>query len=122
MKEISRGEIYYADLSDTVGSEQEGQRPVLILQNDKGNQYSTTTIVAAITSSKKKKPLPTHVSLTADGLEKRSIVLLEQLRTVDIQRLGRYVGTICQEEMDAVDKAAAVSLGLKIQEETHDDR
>lgn len=63
---------------------------MLILQNDKGNQYSTTTIVAAITSSKKKKPLPTHVSLTADGLEKRSIVLLEQLRTVDIQRLGRY--------------------------------
>lgn len=122
MKEISRGEIYYADLSDTVGSEQEGQRPVLILQNDKGNQYSTTTIVAAITSSKKKKPLPTHVSLTADGLEKRSIVLLEQLRTVDIQRLGRYVGTASQEEMDAVDKAAAVSLGLKIQEESHDDR
>lgn len=122
MKEISRGEIYYADLSDTVGSEQEGQRPVLILQNDKGNQHSTTTIGAAITSSKKKKPLPTHVTLTADGLERRSIVLLEQLRTVDIRRLGRYVGTVAQEEMEAVDKAAAVSLGLKIQEETHDDR
>ena len=122
MKEISRGEIYYADLSDTVGSEQEGQRPVLILQNNKGNQHSTTTIVAAITSSKKKKPLPTHVTLTADGLERRSIVLLEQLRTVDIRRLGRYVGTVAQEEMEAVDKAAAVSLGLKIQEETHDDR
>lgn len=122
MKEISRGEIYYADLSDTVGSEQEGQRPVLILQNDKGNQHSTTTIVAAITSSKKKKPLPTHVTLTTDGLERRSIVLLEQLRTVDIRRLGRYVGTVAQEEMEAVDKAAAVSLGLKIQEESHDDR
>lgn len=122
MKEISRGEIYYADLSDTVGSEQEGQRPVLILQNDKGNQHSTTTIVAAITSSKKKKPLPTHVTLTADGLERLSIVLLEQLRTVDIRRLGRYVGTASQEEMEAVDKAAAVSLGLKLQEETHDDR
>ena len=80
MKQVKRGEIYYADLSPIIGSEQGGFRPVLVLQNDKGNQYSPTTIVAAVTSKREKAGLPTHVKITIDGLKTSSIVLLEQLR------------------------------------------
>ena len=92
MKEIKRGEIYYADLSPVRGSEQGGIRPVLILQNDVGNKYSPTTIVAAITSRTTKACLPTHVSFTADFMKAESIVLLEQIRTIDKERLANYVG------------------------------
>lgn len=92
MKQIKRGEIYYADLSPIVGSEQGGLRPVLVLQNDMGNRYSPTTIVAAITSRETKSDLPTHVKIDADGLKTASTVLLEQIRTIDKSRLGQYVG------------------------------
>ena len=88
MKIIKRGEIYYADLSPAVGSEQDGLRPVIVLQNDMGNKHSPTTIVAAITSRESKAHLPTHVKISADGLKASSIVLLEQIRTIDKSRLG----------------------------------
>ena len=92
MKEIKRGEIYYADLSPVVGCEQDGVRPVVILQNDVGNRHSPTTIVAAITSKRTKTVFPTHVAIQAEGLEKDSMVLLEQIRTIDKARLLAYIG------------------------------
>lgn len=112
---ILRGDIYYADLSPVVGSEQGGVRPVLIIQNDAGNRFSPTVIVAAITSRASVKPkLPTHHFLRAtDGLEKESIVLLEQIRTIDKRRLKEYVGTLDVSDMYKVDTALAVSVGLK---------
>lgn len=111
---IKRGEIYYADLSPVVGSEQGGTRPVLVLQNDIGNQYSPTTIVAAITSQIEKAKLPTHIEMPAGvaGLEKDSVILLEQLRTIDKSRLMEKVSSLDSEIMARVDQAVEVSLGL----------
>ena len=111
---IKRGEIYYADLSPVVGSEQGGIRPVLIVQNDVGNRYSPTVIAAAITSQRDKTELPTHIKLDASfsGLAKDSIVLLEQVRTIDKQRLKEKMGTLDNRSMNMVDRALYVSLGL----------
>lgn len=111
---IKRGEIYYADLSPVVGSEQGGVRPVLIIQNDIGNRYSPTVIAAAITSQRDKTNLPTHIKVNADGcgLSKDSIVLLEQVRTIDKRRLKERMGSLDMECMDMVDRALSVSFGL----------
>lgn len=111
---IKRGEIYYADLSPVVGSEQGGIRPVLIVQNDVGNKYSPTVIAAAITSQKFKTKLPTHISVNADncGLSKDSVVLLEQVRTLDKQRLKERMGTLENGDMTRIDRALTVSFGL----------
>lgn len=111
---IKRGDIYYADLSPVIGSEQGGVRPVLIVQNDVGNKYSPTVIAAAITSQHDKSKMPTHINLNAEccGLSKDSIVLLEQVRTIDKQRLKEKMGTIDAGAMNRVDKALSVSFGL----------
>jgi len=111
---IKRGEIYYADLSPVIGSEQGGIRPVLIVQNDVGNRYSPTVIAAAITSQRDKTKLPTHISVEASdcGLQKDSIVLLEQVRTIDKQRLKERMGSLDVVSMGQVDKALSVSFGL----------
>lgn len=111
---IRRGDIYYADLSPVVGSEQGGMRPVLIVQNDVGNRYSPTVIAAAITSQINKARLPTHIELGAQsyGLSKDSVVLLEQIRTIDKQRLKERMGTLDDGLMNRVDSAIAVSFGL----------
>ena len=111
---IKRGDIYYADLSPVIGSEQGGIRPVLIIQNDIGNRYSPTVIAAAITSQRDKNKLPTHISVEASdcGLAKDSIVLLEQVRTLDKQRLKERMGSLDNTCMGMVDKALSVSFGL----------
>ena len=111
---IKRGDIYYADLSPVVGSEQGGIRPVLIVQNDVGNKYSPTVIAAAITSQRDKTNLPTHISVNADGcgLAKDSIVLLEQVRTLDKKRLREKMGILDETDMLRVDRALSVSLGI----------
>ena len=111
---VKRGEIYYADLSPVVGSEQGGMRPVLIVQNDVGNRHSPTVIAAAITSQKDNSRLPTHISINADrcGLAKDSIVLLEQVRTLDKQRLKERMGELDEGAMNKVDNALSVSFGL----------
>ena len=111
---VKRGEIYYADLSPVVGSEQGGVRPVLIIQNDVGNRYSPTVIAAAITSQRDKARLPTHISLIAErcGLTKDSVILLEQIRTIDKQRLRERMGEIPAEVMKQVDYALEISFGL----------
>ncbi|KRO17254.1 type II toxin-antitoxin system PemK/MazF family toxin [Lacticaseibacillus saniviri] len=112
---IKRGDVFFADLSPVVGSEQGGMRPVLIIQNNVGNHYSPTVIVAAITSKIQKPKMPTHVGLTPkeDGVEKNSVVLLEQLRTIDKQRLKDKLTTLVPERMTQVDNALAISLGIK---------
>lgn len=113
MTKVKRGDIFYADLSPVIGSEQDGYRPVLILQNDVGNKYSPTTIIAAVTSSPAKQKLPTHVKLPQKGrIQKESIILLEQIRTIDKARLGEIVGRADAETMIAVDTAISVSLGI----------
>lgn len=117
MNQMKRGEIYFADLSPVVGSEQGGIRPVLILQNDTGNRYSPTTMVAAITGRKTKANLPIHVKISAAGLKSESIVLLEQIRTIDKTRFGEYVGKLSKDDMGRVDHAVIVSLGIKTMEE-----
>ena len=111
---VKRGEIYYADLSPVVGSEQGGIRPVLIIQNNIGNRYSPTVIAAAITSQQDKAKLPTHIRVAADssGLQKNSIVLLEQVRTLDKRRLKEKMGDLDLESMNRVDHALSVSFGL----------
>ena len=111
---VHRGDIYYADLSPVVGSEQGGIRPVLIVQNDVGNRFSPTVIAAAITSRKDKTDLPTHIRLQAvgSGLAKDSIVLLEQIRTLDKQRLKERMGQLDEVSMNRVDRALQVSFGL----------
>ncbi|MBE6724231.1 MAG: type II toxin-antitoxin system PemK/MazF family toxin [Ruminococcaceae bacterium] len=114
---VKRGDIYYADLSPVVGSEQGGLRPVLIVQNDVGNRYSPTVIAAAITSRLGKNRLPTHIDVLAEradrvGLTKDSVILLEQMRTLDKRRLGEKMGHLDDETMTAVDNAISVSLGL----------
>lgn len=112
---VRRGEIYYADLSPVVGSEQGGMRPVLIVQNDVGNRYSPTVIAAAITSQQNKARLPTHIEIEARtyGLSKNSVVLLEQVRTLDKRRLRERMGCLDEKAMQRVDGAIAISLGLQ---------
>lgn len=112
--EVHRGEVFYADLSPVVGSEQGGIRPVLILQNDVGNRHSPTVIAAAITSKQDKTHLPTHIGLQAQtcGLTRNSIVLLEQIRTLDKHRLRERAGQITPADQKRVDQALDVSLGL----------
>jgi mRNA interferase MazF len=114
---IRRGDIYYADLSPVVGSEQGGMRPVLIIQNDVGNKHSPTVIAAAITSQINKARLPTHIELSANsyGLTKDSVVLLEQIRTIDKKRLKEKMGKIDSGLMNRIDNAIAVSFGLNIE-------
>ncbi len=111
---VRRGDIYYADLSPVVGSEQGGLRPVLIIQNDVGNKYSPTVIAAAITSRMSKTRLPTHIDVYADrvGLQKDSVILLEQIRTLDKRRLKEKMGHLDEEMMDHVNTAIAISFGL----------
>ena len=111
---VKRGDIYYADLSPVVGSEQGGLRPVLIIQNDVGNRYSPTVIAAAITSRLGKTKLPTHIDIYADkvGLAKNSVILLEQIRTLDKKRLRERMGRVDSAVMEKVDAAIAVSFGL----------
>ena len=111
---IKRGEIYYADLSPVVGSEQGGVRPVLIIQNDIGNKYSPTVIVCAITSKLEKAKLPTHIELDSQtyNLPKDSVCLLEQIRTLDKRRLKEKVSYISQNKMKDVDRAILISLGF----------
>ncbi len=111
---IRRGDIYYADLSPVVGSEQGGIRPVLIVQNDVGNRFSPTVIAAAITSQKDKARLPTHIQLqsTGSGLARDSIVLLEQIRTLDKRRLKEHMGRLDDQSMSRVDQALEISFGL----------
>ena len=111
---IKRGDIFYADLSPVVGSEQGGLRPVLIVQNDVGNKYSPTVIAAAITSQQTKSKLPTHIKINASGcgLAKDSIVLLEQVRTIDKKRLRERVAHLDSSLMDKVNNALSVSFGL----------
>lgn len=112
--DINRGDIFYADLSPVVGSEQGGTRPVLIIQNDIGNQYSPTTIVAAITSQVSKAKLPTHVELPAKlcGLDKDSVVLTEQIRTIDKKRLKEKVSSLDEGTLKKINEALDISLGL----------
>ncbi len=111
---IKRGDIYYADLSPVVGSEQGGVRPVLIVQNDVGNKFSPTVIAAAITSQKDKTRLPTHIQLHSQdcGLAKDSVVLLEQVRTIDKKRLKERMGRVDEPYMDQIDRALSISFGL----------
>lgn len=112
---VKRGDIYYADLSPVIGSEQGGVRPVLIVQNDVGNKYSPTIIVAAITSQINKAKLPTHIEINAEEykrLNKDSVILLEQIRTIDKKRLKEKVGSISKDLILKVDEALIISLGL----------
>ena len=112
---VRRGDIYYANLNPVLGSEQGGLRPVLILQNDIGNTYSPTTIIAAITSRIKRAKLPTHIELKSNRyqLEKDSVILLEQLRTIDKQRLKERIGHLDEEIMAKVNTALEISLSLR---------
>ena len=113
---IKRGDIYYADLSPVVGSEQGGIRPVLIVQNDVGNRYSPTVIAAAITSQREKAKLPTHIEVCGEscGLAKNSVVLLEQIRTIDKRRLKEHMGTLDDNSMNLINRALSISFGLGI--------
>jgi len=112
-KEIRRGDIYHANLNPVKGSEQGGYRPVLVIQNNRGNEYSPTVIVAAITSRPKHR-MSTHVPLTGiEGLEKESVALLEQVRTIDKSRLNDYVGTLNRKQMIKVEKALCSSTGMR---------
>src|SRR5699024_5425278 len=112
---VQRGEVYFADLSPVVGSEQGGIRPVLILQNDIGNRFSPTVIVAAITAQIQKAKLPTHVEINAKryGFDRNSVILLEQIRTLDKQRLTDKITKLDKHMMEKIDKALEISLGLK---------
>ncbi|MBQ7884702.1 MAG: type II toxin-antitoxin system PemK/MazF family toxin [Clostridia bacterium] len=118
--EIKRGEIYYADLSPTVGSEQGGVRPVLVIQNDIGNKYAPTVIVCAITSKLDKAKMPTHIELNAKqyNLPKDSVCLLEQIRTLDKRRLQEKVSSINEIKMKEIERAILISLGFFQKEQT----
>lgn len=111
---VKRGDIFYADLSPVIGSEQGGIRPVVVIQNDLGNRYSPTVIVTAITSQINKAKLPTHVEISSEvyGLNKDSVVLLEQIRTVDKKRLREKIGHMTDEDMKKVQEALMISVGL----------
>ena len=112
---VKRGDIFYADLSPVTGSEQGGIRPVIVIQNDVGNKYSPTVIVAAITSQINKAKLPTHVEISSDeyGLNKDSVVLLEQIRTLDKKRLKEKIGHMTDADMVLVEEALLISIGLQ---------
>lgn len=113
MNDIKRGELYYADLSPVIGSEQGGVRPVLIVQNNVGNKYSPTVIVAAITSQINKAKIPTHIELKSTyGLTKDSVILLEQIRTLDKRRLKERIGVLDEKCMQNVNQALLISLGF----------
>jgi len=114
VEQVRRGQIYYADLSPVVGSEQGGTRPVLVIQNDVGNKYSPTVIACAVTSQMTKAKLPTHIELRQGqfGLPKDSVVLLEQIRTLDKRRLKEKLGQLDEKTMEKVDKAILISLGF----------
>ena len=111
---VKRGDIFYADLSPVIGSEQGGIRPVIIIQNDIGNKYSPTVIVAAITSQINKAKLPTHVEISSEeyGLNRDSVVLLEQIRTLDKKRLKEKIGHMTEDDMKKVDRALLISISL----------
>lgn len=117
---VKKGDLFFADLSPVVGSEQGGIRPVLVVQNDVGNKYSPTIIVAAVTSQTKAK-LPTHVELEAadGGLSKNSVVLLEQLRTIDKKRLRERIGALSASKIPGVDQALSISLGITDNNDNH---
>lgn len=111
---VKRGDLYYADLSPVVGSEQGGVRPVIVVQNDVGNKYSPTIIVAPITSQMNKAKLPTHVKIKGNkyGLPKNSVALMEQLRTIDKKRLREKIGSFSIDIMNRIDEAIAISLAI----------
>ena len=112
-KAIRRGDLFYADLNPVIGSEQGGIRPVLVIQNDVGNHFSPTVVAAAITSRKAKNSLPTHILLeNVPWLAPTSLLLLEQLRTIDRKRLRGYIGRISKEKMLEIDAALAISIGI----------
>lgn len=115
---IRRGDLFYADLSPVVGSEQGGIRPVLVVQNDIGNKYSPTIIIAAITSQMNKAKLPTHIEIKAEnfGLSKDSVILLEQIRTIDRKRLREKIGKLDEPSMERVDDAIRISLAVDTRE------
>lgn len=115
---IYKGDIYYADLTPVVGCEQGGIRPVLIIQNNIGNLYSPTVIAAAITSRTGKQYLPTHIGLDEpqNGLRQNSLVLLEQVRTIDRSRLREYIGSLTEQQLRQINEALAVSFGLELAE------
>ena len=113
MNEIKRGELYYADLSPVIGSEQGGVRPVLVVQNNVGNKFSPTVIVAAVTSQISKAKIPTHIELSTNyGLAKDSVLLLEQIRTLDKRRLKEKIGSLDDKCMKSVNEALLISLGF----------
>lgn len=114
-KIIKKGDIFYADLSPVIGSEQGGIRPVVILQNDIGNRFSQTTIVAIITSKLSKAKLPTHIDIDSEqyGLNKKSTILVEQIRTIDKRRIKERLGKLNQEDIKKIDKAILISFGIK---------
>jgi mRNA interferase MazF len=116
-KPILRGELYYADLEPVIGSEQGGERPVVVLQNNKGNQYSPTVIVAPLTTQTIKPRLPTHVTVSEtaeNGLRASSLVLLEHIRTIDKQRMGNYLGAVTDSEMKEIERAVLASVGIEL--------
>lgn len=110
---VRRGDVYYADLQGSVGSEQGGIRPVVIVQNDKGNRFSRTLIVAPVSTKLTKPPIPTHVMIPSTSLQRSSMILLEQLRTIDKQRLGQWICSLDQNTIKQVNKAILISLGLE---------
>lgn len=109
---MKRGDVYYADLSPVVGSEQGGVRPVVVVQNDKGNRYSKTIIVAPVSKKMSKPPIPTHVIFSVESLSYVSMILCEQLRTIDKKRLGQWICTLDEKTIERVDHAIRVSLSL----------
>ena len=109
---IKRGDVYYADLSPVIGSEQGGVRPVVVVQNDKGNRYSKTIIIAPISKKMSKPPIPTHVIFSDDSLSYVSMILCEQLRTIDKKRLGQWICTLDDKTSEKINKAIRVSLAL----------
>ena len=109
---IRRGDVYYADLSPVIGSEQGGVRPVVVVQNDKGNRYSKTIIIAPISKKMSKPPIPTHVIFSDDSLSYVSMILCEQLRTIDKKRLGQWICTLDDKTIEKINKAIRVSLAL----------
>ena len=109
---IKRGDVYYADLSPVVGSEQGGVRPVVVVQNDKGNRYSKTIIVAPISKKMSKPPIPTHVIFSDDSLSYVSMILCEQLRTIDKKRLGQWICTLDEKTLEKINRAIRVSLSI----------
>ena len=111
-RKIKRGDLVYVNFDPIIGSEQGGPRPAVVIQNDIGNRHAPTVIIAPITSKTKKSNLPTHVKLTNKCLERNSVALLEQIKTIDKTRIEDYIGTLADEEMKMIDKALRISLGM----------